>query len=85
MERSQNDGPFGRAYRLRLDLCRFNLAAVKGPFKGQLVKKPTALISNIPELANKRTILMGCFCVDRPTHSCDLHTLLCDSHHQWHS
>ncbi|CAK8990637.1 unnamed protein product [Durusdinium trenchii] len=38
-------------YRLCLDLCQFGLRATKGPYQGQLVKKPTALISNIPELA----------------------------------
>lgn len=38
-------------YKIYLDRCRFELRAARGPFPGQHAKKPTALISNIPELA----------------------------------
>ena len=38
-------------YQIHLDMCRFELRAKRGPFAGQLVKKPTILATNIEELA----------------------------------
>ena len=38
-------------YQILLDMCRFGLRATSGPYKDQLVKKPTMLVTNIAEMA----------------------------------
>eukprot|EP00435_Cladocopium_sp_Y103_P020466 s1075_g5.t1 len=38
-------------YTIRVDMCRYGLRAQCGPHQGKLVRKPTLLATNIPEMA----------------------------------